>query len=399
MTRRAIIIGGSLAGLFAGLLLRRTGWDVTIHERNGVDLGARGAGIVTHDSLHDILALAVGRRDDFGVKLTGRTVIDVDGSVVCENQNEHIVASWDQLWKRLRVAADDIYAHDSALQSFRQHAAFVEVTFANGVFERCDLLVAADGIQSTIRRSLMSKISPRYAGYIAWRGLVDKSDLSPATVMQLFNRFGFCLPPSEQMLGYPVEGGAGGQLRYNYVWYRPAHPEGDLPRLLAGKDGTQYSGGIPPDQIRAEVIAEMQDSATRLLAPAFAEVVHKTRQPLLQPIVDLEMPSLHFDRVVLLGDAAFVARPHVGMGVTKAAEDALALATCLQTGPSLEDGLRAFSSERVAASQRIIRRARHLGAYMQAQRLSEEERHHANAHRSPLAVMNETATTAGMADW
>ncbi|MGL4635368.1 MAG: FAD-dependent monooxygenase [Beijerinckiaceae bacterium] len=399
MNQRAIIIGGSLAGLFTGLLLRRIGWQVTIHERSGAELGSRGAGIVTHDSLHDILATAVGYREDIGVKLTGRTVLDVGGESLCENHREQIVASWDQLWKRLRRAADDIYKHDSALISFAQGSTGVEVSFANGVHEKCDILVAADGIQSTIRNSLMPEIKPQYAGYIAWRGLVEKSELSSGTVAQLFDRFGFCLPPSEQMLGYPVDGEEPGQFRYNYVWYRPAHADHDIPRLLTGKNGKQYAGGIPPDQIHSDILTEMREAATRLLAPAFAEVVHKTRQPLLQPIVDLEVPQMCTGRIVLLGDAAFVARPHVGMGVTKAAEDALALATCLQNGSDLDTALQSFSEERVATGQRIIRRARHLGAYMQAQLLSEEERKRADAHRSPEAVMLETATTAGMAHW
>jgi 2-polyprenyl-6-methoxyphenol hydroxylase-like FAD-dependent oxidoreductase len=399
MTKRAIIIGGSLAGLFTGLLLRRIGWDVSIHERSGAELGSRGAGIVTHGSLHDILTLAVGYRGDIGVKLAGRTVIDVDGVLVCENHKEQIVASWDQLWKRLRKAADGIYRHDSMMQSYSQTSARITVTFGNGLYEECDLLIAADGIQSTIRHSLMPSIKPCYAGYVAWRGLVNKSDLSASSVAQLFNRFGFCLPPSEQMLGYPVDGGLSGELRYNYVWYRPAHIEHELPRLITGRDGKQYVGGIPPDQIHPDILNEMRSEATRLLAPAFAEVVHKTHQPLLQPIVDLEVPSMYSNRIVLLGDAAFVARPHVGMGVTKAAEDALALATCLQDDHDIDCALEAFSKERVAAGQSIIRRARHLGAYMQAQLLSDEERQRANAHRSPHAVMSETASTTGMECW
>ena len=56
--KRAIVIGGSIGGLFAGLFLRKVGWDVSIHERAGEELGSRGAGIATHDELHEALALA-----------------------------------------------------------------------------------------------------------------------------------------------------------------------------------------------------------------------------------------------------------------------------------------------------------------------------------------------------
>ena len=70
----------------------------------------------------------------------------------------------------------------------------------------------------------------------------------------------------------------------------------------------------------------MRADAISLLAPPFAEVMTKARQPLLQAIVDLETPAMIVGRIALLGDAAFVARPHVGMGTTKAAGDARVLA-------------------------------------------------------------------------
>ena len=95
---------------------------------------------------------------------------------------------------------------------------------------------------------------------------------------------------------------------------------------MTGADGRQYSGAVPPDRLHPGVLARMRANATRLLAPPLAEVMTKTRQPLLQAIVDLETPAMIVGRVALVGDAAFVARPHVGMGTTKAAGDARALA-------------------------------------------------------------------------
>src|SRR5262249_48351324 len=54
--RRALIIGGSLGGLFAAHLLRAAGWDVEVYERIGDDLAGRGAGLGTHDALRDMMA-------------------------------------------------------------------------------------------------------------------------------------------------------------------------------------------------------------------------------------------------------------------------------------------------------------------------------------------------------
>src|SRR5467141_3947757 len=55
---KAVVIGGSMAGLFAALLLRRAGWQVDVYERIGAELAGRGAGIVTHRELFDVLAKA-----------------------------------------------------------------------------------------------------------------------------------------------------------------------------------------------------------------------------------------------------------------------------------------------------------------------------------------------------
>ena len=55
--KRALIIGGSMAGLLSALLLRRIGWRVDVFERSADDLASRGAGIATHPELREILAI------------------------------------------------------------------------------------------------------------------------------------------------------------------------------------------------------------------------------------------------------------------------------------------------------------------------------------------------------
>ena len=82
--KRAVVIGGSIGGLFAGLFLRKVGWDVSIHERAGEELASRGAGIATHDDLHKALALATGHGGEIGVSVEGRIVLARSGEVVRE---------------------------------------------------------------------------------------------------------------------------------------------------------------------------------------------------------------------------------------------------------------------------------------------------------------------------
>ncbi|MGF6905310.1 2-polyprenyl-6-methoxyphenol hydroxylase-like FAD-dependent oxidoreductase [Paraburkholderia sp. GAS348] len=128
-----------------------------------------------------------------------------------------------------------------------------------------------------------------------------------------------------------------------------------------------------------------------LLASQFAEVVRKAKQSLFQPIYDLEVQQMAFGRIALLGDAAFVTRPHRGMGVTKAGGDAMALVAALSRETDVRRALVAYSDVRTPIGKAIVQHARHLGAYMQAQLRSDTERKMAERYRTPEAVMRETA--------
>jgi len=122
--------------------------------------------------------------------------------------------------------------------------------------------------------------------------------------------------------------------------------------------------------------------------------VTKAKQPLFQPIFDLEVPRMAFGRIALLGDAAFVARPHCGMGVTKAAGDAMALTAALTGEADVQRALAEYSRVRTQVGAAIVQHARHLGAYMQAQLRNETDRVMAERYRTPEAVMRETAVPA-----
>ena len=231
------------------------------------------------------------------------------------------------------------------------------------------------------------------SGYVAWRALIPEAAFAPAIHRELFEFMTFCLPPGEQCLGYPVAGPDNdlrpGHRRFNVVWYRPAAEESELQQLLTDASGTTHTISIPPPLIRREPIADMRAAAERLLPPQFREVIRMIDEPILQPIYDLETPRMAFGRVVILGDAAFVARPHVAAGVAKAADDAAALVAAL-AADAVAPALQRFEAARLPVGQRIIERARHLGAYLQATQTA-EERARSMRHSIPEAVLAETA--------
>jgi 2-polyprenyl-6-methoxyphenol hydroxylase-like FAD-dependent oxidoreductase len=270
----------------------------------------------------------------------------------------------------------------------------VTAHFSSGEKADADLLVGADGIRSTVRQQAASDVLPRYAGYSAWRALIAESDFPPDVHRDLFEYMTFALPPGEQFLGYPVAGPdndlRSGHRRYNIVWYRPADEKTKLKWLLTDERGVTHAISIPPPLIRREVIAEMRADAERLLGPQFRQIARLMDEPILQPIYDLESPQMAFGRVAIAGDAAFVARPHVAAGVSKAADDAAALAGALTAEPDVPSALKRFEAARLPENARIIERARHLGAYLQATQ-TQEEKARAGMHSTDGAVIAETA--------
>jgi 2-polyprenyl-6-methoxyphenol hydroxylase-like FAD-dependent oxidoreductase len=392
--RRALIIGGSMSGLLAAIMLTRRGWQVDVFERVDSELAGRGAGIVAQTELiARLTALGLDVRD-LGVAITTRKILDNEGRVTVTGTCPQVLTAWERVYRVLRDAFPaDRYHRGRGLKAFAQRDGSVVAHFTDGGTAAGDVLVGADGLRSTVRRQCLPAVAPLYAGYVAWRALVAESALPPAIHRDLFEAMTFCLPPGEQFLGYPVAGPDNdlrrGQRRYNIVWYRPADEANELPWLLTDDSGVTHSISIPPPLIRRDAVAGMRAAAERLLAPQLRDVVRLIDEPILQPIYDLQSPRLSFGRVAIIGDAAFVARPHVAAGVSKAADDAAALAEALD-GDDVEGALRRFEAERLPPGNRIVERARHLGAYLQATQ-SAEERARSVRHGIPEAVLAETA--------
>jgi 2-polyprenyl-6-methoxyphenol hydroxylase-like FAD-dependent oxidoreductase len=362
--RRALIIGGSVGGLCAAHTLRAIGWEAAVFERNAEALSDRGVGIGTHAVLFEAMRrIGLAIDDTVGVTTRSYVALDRNGETVCEMPQRRIMTAWSRLQSPLSQNLPPNLCHYGKAVE-RIDAAGPAALFADGSKIGADLIVAADGFRSTVRAQLLPQARPQYAGYIAWRAMAAERELPAAAL--LFDRFAFALPPGEMALSYPVAGRDGdtrpGHRAYNVVWYRPASPE-QLSALCTDAQGRVHDVSIPPPLIRAEVVAEMTAAARGLLPPAMAETVARTEQPFFQPIYDLVSPRLVFGGVVLLGDAAFVARPHVGGGVTKAALDAIALADAIANADhDLETALVRYDRERQKFGNWIVSHGRDLGA-------------------------------------
>ena len=393
---KIIIVGGSLGGLFAANILLRQGHDVTLLEKATGSLDGRGAGIVTHDALADALRQAGVKVDDtLGVPVTQRVTLGADGQILGMMELPQILTSWSRLYHMLKECFPvERYVQGKVVKTVSQTAEAIQVSCDDGSRYEAELLIASDGIRSAVRAQVAPEIQPEYAGYIAWRGVCDEACLSGYTLDTLFNRFGFCLPKGEQMLGYPVAGHGNdtrpGKRRYNFVWYRPASENEELVNLLTDDDGHYYPTGIPPLKVSWKHIAKMRQNAQEILAPQFAEILEKTAAPFLQSIYDVRSEEIVFGRIALMGDAAFVGRPHVGMGVTKAADEAIVIAKYIAQLGATPAALKAYRDERLKLGQQVVARAQYLGRYMQAQG-SKGAPNSENLKRNADTVMAETA--------
>lgn len=370
---RILVAGGSLGGLFAANILLRAGHEVTVLEKATESLDGRGAGIVTHKALVSSLTRAGAKVDaSLGVAIEGRVSLARDGKPDVTMQRPQVLTSWSRLYHLLHeVLPTQCHVSGACIERVSQDERQVTAHCADGRSFSADLLVASDGIRSAVRAQYAPQAQPQYAGYVAWRGVCDEWLLSDFTLNSVFERFGFGLPPGEQLIGYPVAGAgntsARGRRRYNFVWYRPAAEPDGLNALLTDADGKFYSLAIPPNKVDWRQVAAMRQAARNLLAPQFAEILEKTAQPFLQPIYDVWSEQLAFGRVLLMGDAAFVARPHPGMGVTKAGLDACAIADAIAAHGATPAAALAYEALRLPYGQRIVRHAQRLGAYMQSQ--------------------------------
>jgi 2-polyprenyl-6-methoxyphenol hydroxylase-like FAD-dependent oxidoreductase len=287
-----------------------------------------------------------------------------------------------------------------SLVSFEDNGDEVTARFADGSLAKADLLIGADGVRSTIRGVLMPEVQPHYAGYVAWRGMLNEADMSPELHAAIFNHSVICLPEGEMWAGYPVPGPNNdirpGHRAFNLVWYHPVTQE-KLQDMCTDSSGHCHGTSIAPPLIRPEVIAEMRGIARKVMAPQCAEVVERIDQPFFQAIFDLAPPRLVQGRVLLLGDAAFVARPHVGMGVTKAALDAECLADELEAHDhDVAAALARYDAQQCEFGMRVVARSRHIGAHLEAQGKPRELRTPEELNRDPAVVMRESG--ANMTD-
>jgi 2-polyprenyl-6-methoxyphenol hydroxylase-like FAD-dependent oxidoreductase len=174
----ALVIGGSLGGLCAGVCLRAAGWRVNIFERSQGVMDDRGAGIVLQSETLNLLeGLKLATCAEISVESHERQYLNKDGGIrskeggiYSSGASRQFMTSWGSLFNSLRRGfPDEDYHAGFKLVQFRPEESRVIAEFENGSEETGSLLVGGDGAWSTVRQQLLPELSAEYAGYVAWR--------------------------------------------------------------------------------------------------------------------------------------------------------------------------------------------------------------------------------------
>ncbi|MEU7428317.1 FAD-dependent monooxygenase [Streptomyces sp. NPDC040750] len=341
--RSAIVVGGGIGGLAAAVALTRRGWRVKVLER-AAGFGEVGAGLsLWPNGLRALDALGMGDQVREQALVEARAGIrDANGRWLARTDIRELTTRFGplvmihraRLFDILRAALPaGVMCGGTEVTRIALPGRCVEVEHQGGV-ARADLLVAADGIGSFVRRSLWPAApAPRYAGYTAWRLVVDTGRRPPAG--------GESWGRGERVGIAPLADGR------TYLYCVADAPEG------------QRNPGGELTVLRRR-FGHWHEPIPSLLAAADEDAVMRHDIYALPPLS-------HFvtGRAALLGDAAHAMTPNLGQGANQALEDAVTLAALLDTRPEVESALAAYDEQRRPRTRMIARRSRRIGAVAQ----------------------------------
>jgi 2-polyprenyl-6-methoxyphenol hydroxylase-like FAD-dependent oxidoreductase len=345
---RAVVVGAGIGGLAAAVALRRIGWQVEVFER-AAELGEVGAAVsiapnavkaLRELGLEPALLAAACALDGLESRTrSGRRITGVDAELLKHRYgaglfNLHRAA----LHGLLRETLSDSAIHTG-------HTATAVTTSATGasvafdgprgpVDVDADLVVAADGIRSTLRANLFRTYpGPTYAGYTVWRGLV------PA---EAADRIGVAARLSE-------------------TWGRGARfgsaPIGDGRAYWYAFENAE-PGSAPEHRVAALVsrFADWHHPIPALIAATPTEALLRSDVYYLAEPLE----SFTVGRVALLGDAAHAVTPDIGQGACLAIEDAVVLAAELSTA-DVPAALHSYDAARRPRTQALARESGRIG--------------------------------------
>jgi 2,6-dihydroxypyridine 3-monooxygenase len=371
---RVAVVGGSIGGLTAALVLRDAGYEVEVFERSTTFLSSFGAGIVVQPSLvryfveRTPITLEQISVPSKSIRYWRADTSELVGELDAEWRYTSYTALYGGL---LKSFGTERYHLGEALVGLEQDGDAVELRFSTGRVVHCDLAVCADGGFSTARVRLLG-VAPQYAGYISWRGLADRALLSESAWSFFDQRFTYGLLPDSHIIAYPIPvidddlRLADRQVNFQWYWNIPDGPE--LDEIMTAADGIRRPVSVHAHDVQERFVEELRArAAAELAVEPLAELITSVSRPFLTVIADAAPPQLVVGRICLLGDAGVTGRPHAGAGGAKAAADAWALADrLLEADGDIERALALWEATQLQQGYALLAKVRHMGRVLQS---------------------------------
>jgi 2,6-dihydroxypyridine 3-monooxygenase len=370
---RVAVVGGSLAGLTAAVLLRDAGCQVDVYERSAIPLSGYGAGIVIQPELSRyFLERSEFTLERISVPSHGIRYFNAeDATLIGEIDADWRYTSYNALYQGLlRCYGEERYHLGQALVALEQRGAEVELRFGSGRVVHCDFAVCADGGFSTARQRLLGVV-PKYAGYVTWRGLARPGVLGEKTWAFFDERFTYGLLSDGHLIAYPIPT-VSDDIRVtgrsiNFQWYWNVAEGRELDEMMCDREGVRRPVSVHAEGVQQRYLDELHRRARAQIALApFVELITQTEKPFITIIADTDVPRMVIGRVCLLGDAAVTGRPHAAAGAAKAAANAWALADALAASSGdVDEALRLWEPRQLEHGRALLAKVRHMASYLQ----------------------------------
>ena len=360
------IVGGSIAGCSAAILLLKEGHEVKVFERSDRTLVGRGGGIGTTPSLMEQIrndGLINGHFAHFQINkmpFVGKSnSSEPFGKTAWAMPVNFQVFQWKELWENLRNnVPDEYYRTGMKVVSARLlDNGEVELNINTDLKEQFDLVLFADGYNSLGRSILFPKIELQYRGYVLWRGLLPESELpGESPLKDEILRLSYDGEPGHNVVYFiPDQNGSvhEGERVYNWAAYI-AIPETELDEVMTDNKGTIREGTLPPGSISEHAETRLKSFLLRNIPAYYADMVNKTRDSYIQVIYTLDLDSYYKDKMCLIGDAGMVIQPFTGSGVFKGFNNVKDLIACLQENNTVEDALEQWSKKQLQTGKRLL---------------------------------------------
>lgn len=374
MSNKIAIIGGSIAGCAVAIELHRLGYDITVFERSPSELEQRGTGIMLPNSLvqqlidkdlldKDFSFHPINSRDLL-IKNTTKQLkkIAKDEYLLLRQPICSLALNWGVLFQNLhkRVPSAN-YRINAQVTTIEPEENAVNLTVNHDEKMRFDYVVCADGIHSLGRQILFSNAKPNFSGYIAWRGIFPYDPkhhgerLQQQVLMYLYNK--------GHALYYLIPGAEPDTLLINWVLYESLEGK-DKNFYFTDKKGNKFQTTVAPDKLGAAQKQHLYQLANSKISAYACEIIYQTPQPFIQFIYDQDIPSYTKGRILLLGDASVLPRPHVASGATKALEDTLSLSTILKQEDNFDQALIKWNAKQWPKSKNLVALGEAIGNAM-----------------------------------